>query len=266
MSEKITTKPTATTTEGSNPEVQTIDKEREPKESSIFDFTNRSLDELEDKVESLFPYEEDADDTFEGIGYFHNFLYRQVIFRMACSGYTKKELLDLAVREFNYSTKEIAKWDKEIWMEPFLIIEDDNFAEQWSHPDIANIYEGLPGDWSGCGVKTGAIMRFHITSNEGGAWVLCRFRQEQYERIKEIVFSKPRTTEGKKMSNDLIRRLQVILGEDIWTINGEQFEKNNEELAQRLSKIVWGDNFDAWYSIDVGLNPIDCNDQWHWSS
>jgi hypothetical protein len=270
MKNKIITKPTAATTEGSNPEVLTNGKET--KESSIFDFTYRSLEELESQVVSLFPNEEESTPIAgpwfgETEGYFHLCLWHHLLSRLVMAGWNKKELLDELNGGFDETTKEIAEWDEEIWMEPFLIIEDDKFIdEQWSHPDIANIYEGLPGDWSGCGVKTGPIMRFHITSNEGGAWVLCRFRQEDYERISEIVFSKPRTTEGEKMSSDLIGRLRVRLGGRNWTIGGEPFEVNNKELAKRLSKIVWGDNFEVNYSPDVGLNPIDCNDQWHWSS
>ena len=59
------------------------------KESSVIDFTYRSLEELEDQVVSLFPDEEDAEDNF------HYNLLNAVIIRKVCEGWNKKELLDL---------------------------------------------------------------------------------------------------------------------------------------------------------------------------
>ena len=86
----------------------TTDTETKTKESSVVDFTYRSLEELESQVVSLFPNEEDPE------GYFHYTLMNAGIFRMVCEGWNKKELLDLVDSEFDYATKEIAAIDKEV--------------------------------------------------------------------------------------------------------------------------------------------------------
>ena len=83
-------------------------EKKETKESSVIDFTYRSLEELESQVVSLFPNEEEPE------GHFHYTLMNAVIFRMVCDGWNKKELLDLVDSEFDYATKEIAEMDKEV--------------------------------------------------------------------------------------------------------------------------------------------------------
>lgn len=156
-------------------------------------------------------------------------------------------------------------------MEPFLILDRTSNWDQWSHPRIADIYESLPDDHGG-DVKGGSIMKFDIFSDKGDLTVLCLFSDEDYENIIQTVFTKkfePHLycqTKADKCNKDVVTLLQLILGEDFWCPDGEQFCKNNDELAQRISDIVWDDNFSWRYSPDVGLNALDSNDKWCYST
>jgi len=83
------------------------DTETKTKESSVMDFTYLSLAELESQVVPLFPNEKDPE------GHFHLDLLGAVIFRMACDGWDREELLELFAEMVDDALEHIAEWDKE---------------------------------------------------------------------------------------------------------------------------------------------------------
>ncbi len=67
------------------------------KETSIMDYTNISLLELEREVKNLFPKNEYAMQEM------HSHLFDALIFRFVSYGYTKKELIEILTEEVKYS-------------------------------------------------------------------------------------------------------------------------------------------------------------------
>ena len=97
-----------------SPNTTSTDTEPKTKESSLMDFTQLSLAELESQVVPLFPNEKDPE------GYFHFTLLCAVLSRMVCDGWKKKELLDFIDSNLDYAIEEFAEWDKEkkiLWID-----------------------------------------------------------------------------------------------------------------------------------------------------
>ena len=77
------------------------------KESSVLDFTNISLAELERQVFLLFPNEENPE------GLFHQVLLDALSFRLINNGWEKKELLEIFAEMVDVSIDNLAEFEKE---------------------------------------------------------------------------------------------------------------------------------------------------------
>jgi hypothetical protein len=126
----------------------------------------------------------------------------------------------------------------------------------WYHPHIEQISRPWDHTTSGCGVITGPLVRIYYNDNMR---VIAAVDNKHYEMMLEYDKGgemKPQL--NHKACKNIADTLYVMLVEDIWIVNDEQF------CFSEFGKQIPSNIEVSFFSLDVGIHKEDYG--WDWSS